>query len=104
LPNLEKEIIEIKDFYKNILNSIINGIWVTNKDDIIYYANKGMERIAGIPAKKIIGASVLKDFRESNLKYFRPYYLKAKDTLKSVFYDEVPVVTPGARQNFFFIN
>ena len=51
----EKEVLEMKDFYKSILDNINNGVWVTNADDIIYYTNKGMENIAGIPAKKIVG-------------------------------------------------
>ncbi len=96
----EKEVLEIKDFYKSILDNIIDGVWVTNADDIIYYTNKGMENIAGIPAKQIVGSHVLKDFPESTLKYFRPYYQKAKDTLKSVFYDAIPVRTPSGMHSY----
>ncbi len=100
MTSLEKEVLEIKDFYKSILDNIINGVLVTNADDIIYYTNKGMENISGIPAKQIVGSHVLKDFHESTIKYFRPHYLKAKDTLKSVFYDAVPVRTPSGRLSY----
>jgi len=96
----EKEVLEIEDFYKSILDNIIDGVWVTNADDIIYYTNKGMENIAGIPAKQIVGSQVLKDFPENTLKYFRPHYQKAKDTLKSVFYDAVPVTTPSGMPSY----
>ncbi len=96
----EKELLDIKDFHTSILDGIINGIWVTNKDDLIYYTNKGMEKIAGVPANQIVGAHVLNDFSESTLKYFRPYYLKARETLETVFYTAVPVITPVNRQSF----
>ena len=101
-PNSEshKRISEIRDFYQGILDGIMNGVWVTNDEDIIFYTNKGMEKIAGIPAEKIIGAKVLIDFPESTLKFFRPHYLKAKNTLKPVYYDDVPIVTPGGRQSY----
>ena len=59
-----------------------------------------MEQIAGIPSEQIVNVKVLIDFPESTLKDFRPYYLKAKNTLKSVFYDLVPVETPSGRQSF----
>ena len=90
----------LKEFYKTILDHIINGVWVSDKDDIIFYTNKGMETIAGVPAERIIGAMVLNDFPESTLKYFRSYYLKAKDTLKPVYYEAVPVTTPSSRQSY----
>ncbi len=96
----EKKISESEEKYKTILNGIANGVWVTDKDDIIYYTNKGMEKIVGLPSEQIVNANILIDFPESTLKYFRPYYLKAKNTLKSVFYDAVPVETPADRPSF----
>ncbi len=96
----EQELKESEEKCKTILDGIVNGVWVTDKDDIIYYTNKGMEKIAGIPSEQIVNAKVLIDFPESTLKFFRPYYLKAKNTLKSVFYAAVPVETPAGRQSF----
>ena len=96
----EQKLKESEEKYKTILDGIVNGVWVTDKDDIIYYTNKGMEKIAGIPSEQIVNANVLIDFPESTLQYFRPYYLKAKNSLKKVFYDAVPVETPAGRQSF----
>ncbi|MCK4286474.1 MAG: PAS domain S-box protein, partial [Candidatus Lokiarchaeota archaeon] len=86
--------------YKTILDGIVTGVWVADKDDNIYYANKGMGKIAGVPSEQLVNANVLNDFSESTLKYFRPYYLKARNTLKEVYYDSVPVITPAGRQSF----
>jgi len=96
----EQRLKESNEFYKTILDGVINGVWVTNKDDIIFFTNKGMETIAEIPTAQIVDVRVLKDFPESTLKYFRSYYLKAKEALKPVYYDVVPVKTPGGRQSY----
>jgi len=86
--------------YKTILDSIVCGVWVADKDDTIHYVNKGMGEIAGMPSEQLINANVLNDFSESTLKFFKPNYLKAKNTLKKVFYDSIPVITPAGRQSF----
>lgn len=44
---------------KLFLDSIINGVWVTDQENIIYYTNKGVEIIAGIPKEQIVGLRVL---------------------------------------------
>ncbi|MBF0398280.1 MAG: response regulator [Desulfobacterales bacterium] len=75
-------------------------MWVTNKDDIIYYVNKGMGIIAGIATHKIIGSKVLVDFSEETLRYFIPFYLRAKETLLPIYYDGISVITPGGRQSY----
>jgi len=95
-----QRITELNVFYKSILNSIMNGVWVTNKDDVIVYTNKGMEKIAGISSDHIIGAQVLKDFPENTLKFFKPIYLRAKRKLTPFFYDIIPVITPAGRQSY----
>ncbi len=96
----EHEILEIKDFYKDVLDSIFNGVWVANKGNVIIYTNMGMEKIAGIPSEQIVNSNVLEDFPEGTLKHFRPHYLKAKDTLTKTFYEAVPVVTHTGRQSY----
>jgi PAS domain S-box-containing protein len=96
----ENELIEIKEFYKNVLDGFINGVWVTDKDDDINYTNKGMEKIAGISIENIIGANVLRDFPERTLKYFGPLYLEAKNSLKPLYYEEIPVTTPAGRESY----
>jgi len=79
--NTTKKAIENhKDFYEHILENTHDGVWVTNKDDIIIYANKGMEVIAGVSKILIIGKNVLNDFPEETIREFSSYYLKAKQT------------------------
>ena len=72
---------------------------MTDRDDVIRYANRGMGEIAGIPTTAIVGVRVLHDFSEGTLRYFRPKYLEAKEALRPVRYDDVPVVTPAGRES-----
>ncbi len=97
---VEKEIHGSKDFFNSILNGINNGVWVTNKDDVVFYTNRAMTDIAGIPGEQIKNMHVLTGFPENTLKYFRPYYLKAKKDLKPVKYDALPVVIPSGRESY----
>lgn len=93
----EQKVTELKDFYENILEGIIDGVWVTDKNDIIQYVNKGMALIAGVPKQKIIGMRVLQDFNEGTMKSFRPLYLQAKSSLTPIEYDPIQVITPVGR-------
>ncbi|MHA2245139.1 MAG: PAS domain-containing sensor histidine kinase [Candidatus Hodarchaeales archaeon] len=96
----QQGLVELKEFYQDVLDSIINGVWVTDENDTISYANKGMGIIAGISPEEIVGNRVLIDFSEKTLKYFRQHFLKAKKTLKPVHYKNVPVVTPADRLSY----
>jgi PAS domain S-box-containing protein len=98
-----KEIIGCPDFsnlYKIIADSITGGVWVAKKNNTICYANKGMSKIAGIPVKGFPGLNVLKDFPEDTLRFFKPYYLKAKKTGKKIKFEAVPVIIPNKQQTY----
>ena len=92
----ENELKNLRDFHGQILNNINDGIWVTDKNDAIIYANSGMEQIAGVSVDQITGLSVLKDFPPETIEHFIKHYLKAKDTLVPQEY-EAEVVTPSGR-------
>jgi len=96
----QDKVVEIKDFYKNILENIVSGVWVSDKDDKMYYLNSSMEKISGLSAEQFISLNVFKDFPKDTIKFFGPYYLKAKDTLKPVYYEAIPVVTPAGRLSY----
>lgn len=97
---VEDTVKNLKTFYKSILDGIVDGVWVSDKSDNIYYSNKGIEIIAGIPHEQLLGCNVLKDFSESATKFFKPYYLKAKQTLQALHYEAIPVITPSGRQSY----
>jgi PAS domain S-box-containing protein len=44
-----------KDFYKNIIDSLYDGVYFVDRDRRITYWNKGAERISGYTDKQVIG-------------------------------------------------
>lgn len=90
----EEEIKNLKEFYENVLEGIVTGVWVTDRDDIICYANKGVGAIIGVNPDKIRGVTV------SEFEFLKPYYIKAKVSLQPFYYAAVPFVTPDGRQSY----
>jgi len=84
----EKKLKESREFYESVLEGIVTGVWVTDKDDVIIYANKSMTAINGMAPARITGVHVLKDFQEP----LKPYYLKAKETRQPFYYAGVPFI------------
>ena len=95
----EKEIEETKQFYEGIIEGVQDGIWVSDKDDIIYFANKAMSNIAGIPVEKIVGKNVLVDFSDETISEFSTYYKRVKDEKIPLWYD-AKVVTPLGKETY----
>ena len=86
----EEELVKIKEFYEEVLEEFIIGLWATDKKDIICYANKGMIAITGAKPENIIGVDVSKDFPE----IFKSYYLNARETLQPVYYSAINLISP----------
>lgn len=97
---VNRQIEEQKIFYEEILQGMVGGVWVTDKNDVVFFANRGMAIIAGIPVDQIVGVHVLTGFPEPTLQVFRPLYLQAKGTLEPRYYDAVQVVTPSGRETY----
>lgn len=93
---IEEELKNSKKFFENILQSIVFGIWVTDKDDIIRYANQGMSKVIGINPEKIIGMQIFNDFNE----FIRPYYKKAKEAKMPFYFEAVPFNNPNGGQSY----
>ncbi|MDD5457469.1 MAG: PAS domain S-box protein [Candidatus Margulisbacteria bacterium] len=99
----EDELFNIKDFYRNILESIEDGVFVTDKNDSIYYVNHSFALLAGISLYHLIGKNIFNDFPGENMGLFKEEYLKAKQNLQPVYYDMIhldlvpnkPVVVSG---------
>lgn len=85
---MEMELRRSKELYEGILEGIVTGVWVTDENDNIIYSNNGLKVI--IP-ELIQGVKMLNAW-----EFFKPYYLKAKETLQPFHYEGVPFVVPGA--------
>lgn len=96
---VEEEIVKTKLFYENITECVQDGIWVTDKNDVISYANLAMEKIVGVPREQIQGNNVLKDFPKETTYEFNKFYRQAKKEKKPVWYD-IQVKTPAKRDTW----
>jgi len=93
---MEDELKTSKKFFESILESIVFGIWVTDKDDVIRYANSGVGTVTGMNPEKIIGMQIFNDFNE----FIRPYYKKAKESRQPFYFEAVPFIDLEGRQNY----
>lgn len=94
---LENRIREEKEFYERILETVHDGIWVTDKNDVIIYANDAMTGIAGVEKEQLVNKNVLHNFREETITHFKQHYTRAKNSLQQVEY-EAQVITPSGRE------
>ncbi len=102
LSDIKKAEIELNQtvrFYEDIIENVQDGIWVSDRQDVVFYLNKGMEIIAGVSKKSIVGKSVFHDFDFETTGEFLKYYREARERLKPVWY-EVPVQTPAGKNTW----
>ena len=88
---------ETKDFYELILETVHDGIWVTDSRDIIIYVNGAMAEIAGVGKSALENRNVLKDFPDETNGIFKTFYDKAKASLQPESYKAL-VITPAGRK------
>jgi len=69
------------ELFKNILDDLPSGVWVTDSDDRVTYINKAMTLIAGASAEKFTGLYVFKDLDKPGNKEFLESYRKVKKNL-----------------------
>src|SRR5574337_957126 len=88
------------EVYESIMDGITSGVWVADKDGVIYYANRAMEMIAGVTHQRLLGFSAVRAFQDSDQDQFSLHYSEAKTSFSPVYYNEVPIVTPAGRQTY----
>jgi PAS domain S-box-containing protein len=101
--HIEKELVDTKNFYEEIVQNLQSGVLVTDKNDKIFFANQFMFDIAGIPPEKLLGINITDGenvFPEADLSEFAEKYIQAKKSLNPLFYENIKVVTPSERKAY----
>ena len=96
----DQERLRIKKFYKNLVEGINEGIWVSDKEDRLYFMNRGMEEITGVKTENMEGLDILCDLPDETAGQLKNYYREAKETLKPVYYDSIPVTSPTGKKSY----
>ena len=87
------QIIQQKQFYEAILDTIYDGVCVTDSGDAITYINKGFLRIMGMLPEDIIGRDIMRFFCAGSLDLFHDYYREALVTGNPVRFDSLHAAT-----------
>lgn len=82
--------------FRDIIENSQEGVWLTDGNHCIVYANPAMAAIAGIGVDQIVGRSALDGFSEETLVYFRSNYRAAVVSDKPIPY-ECKTITPAGR-------
>jgi len=100
---IEKELVNTKDFYEDIVQNLQSGVLVTDKNDKIFFANRFMFVIAGIPQQRLIGVNILSAqdaFPRVESTEFSECYKRAQKSLEPLFYENIKVITPSERKAY----
>lgn len=81
-------------FEPHLLDILFGGVWITDKNDAIIYANHAVSALVEIPQEEIIGFKLFNSLKRSSFQPFIPFYLKAKKDGCPVQYGPIPVSTP----------
>ncbi len=91
---------KLREFFENVAESIVTGVWVADREDVIFYANRAVTMMTDIAPTRFIGTSVLRDFPEQIASVISPFYLRARELMKPVRYDALRFITPLGRESF----
>jgi len=92
--------LNLKKFYETLVEGINEGIWVTDRDDRLYFMNSGMEEISGVKTRNMEGLHILDDLPDSSTGQLKEYYRRAKETLQPVYYDSISVTSPTGIKSY----
>ena len=96
----ELQIILQKKFYEAILDTIYDGVCVSDPGDIITYTNKGFLRIMNAQPCDIIGRDIVRLFSDDPAHPFHGYYRTARSTRTPVHFDSLHAATAAGTDIF----
>lgn len=94
------QIIEQKQFYEAILDTIYDGVCVTDSDDAITYINKGFLRIMDMHPGDIIGTDIVRVFSAKAAHHFHDHYRSALVAITPVSFDCIHATTAAGATIF----
>ena len=81
----------------HLLDILFDGVWITDKNDVIIYVNHAMSHIFGVPCDRILGTEIINCRSQKTFQPFIPFYIKAKDEKIPIQYDPIPMITPAGK-------
>jgi PAS domain S-box-containing protein len=98
---IEDELVQTRGFFEDIVENLQSAVLVTDANDNITYVNKYMEYLSGMPKDMIIGINMLvvkEGFPANNTEELMLHYLKARESMAPVFYENISAVNMEGRK------
>ncbi len=89
----EQAVNEQKQFYGTILDSIYDGVCVTDKIHVITFINRGFSTTMSMPSDEVLGKKILPDILASSTQFFQYHYFTACNSLQPVNFESILVTT-----------
>jgi PAS domain S-box-containing protein len=83
----------------HLLDILFGGVWITDKNDIVIYANNTIAEKVGVPKDQMTGREIFNGFPINIFQHFIPSYLKAKSEGRPVKFGPIPVHTPAGKNH-----
>ena len=100
LSQREAALIRSDARYRTLFHDFIElaqyGLWVSDTEHRITFANQAMATMAGVDADQLVGQCVISDFSAESMRFFLPHYRAAVDSGQPTHY-ECKVLTPAGR-------
>ena len=100
---IEKQLVEMKDFYEAIVEKLQSGVLVTDVNDEIYYINSWLVDKYGVSRKALVGTYVPemdKVFPKGRFVEILHYYIMAKENLEPQEFHNVAVISPAGQEAY----
>jgi len=97
---IETQLVNMRNFYEKIVENLQSGVIVSDAYDDITYVNRYIEHLIGVPAESLIGTNQIinsEKYPDRKLGSLRDFYIKAKEILEPVSYENIFVTTSGSR-------
>ena len=100
---IEKKIHELKQFYESIVENLQSGVLVMDREHNVVFANRYLTKLSGVRPEQAIGTNPFNAEKTiPNLKIgeFVKKYREAADRLEPLFFENLPMQTPGSPFNY----
>lgn len=97
---------ELKQFYEEVLNWMAGGVWATDANDVIIYANRGLSSTVNTPVEEVVGLRVEDGIGANWMQPLIPLYAEAKAKQQPVSYADITVTAedgPTAYYSGWFV-
>ena len=82
-----------------ILDDVVGGVWATDSEDVIRYANRSVGEFFGLKHDEIIDQPLAQVFPDDALQRFEPFYQRAKQNHCRLRYGPIPLITATGRRS-----